>query len=240
MRREGSRVSCGLLRQVGFFRRSDGFDLPTQDGDDRVADHVGECLIVPGRKPRAGDDDLDVAASDDDAAAESDVPRFERIWLVPDGLVAVEACAETDAGLGLGEVVVPLLPGRRLSEVVLGEENPTRTSTGILDADDDSQRRTRGSRGREVRLDRRCDQTDRLQGNLSGKNSHDRLPFQPFYPAGRDLVVGPLAELAVVFHRIPELCRDDSRCRIFPSGIGFHQNQNRHVAPEICPDLGGG
>ena len=171
-----------LLRQVGFVRRSDGFDLPTQDSDDRVSDHVREHLIIPGRKPRAGDDDFDVAGADDDAAAESDVPRFERIWLVPDGLVAVEACAETDAGLGLGEVVVPLLPGRRLSEVVLGEENPTRTSTGILDADDDSQRRTRGSRGLEVRFDRRGDQADRLQGDLSGKDRHDVFLFSPFIP----------------------------------------------------------
>lgn len=76
-----------------------------------MSDHVREHLIIPGRKPRAGDDDFDVAGADDDAAAESDVPRFERIWLVPDGLVAVEASAETDAGLGLGEVVVTLLPG---------------------------------------------------------------------------------------------------------------------------------
>ncbi len=125
MRREGSRVSCGLLRQVGFFRRSDGFDLPTQDSDDRVSDHVREHLIIPGRKPRAGDDDFDVAGADDDAAAESDVPRFERIWLVANGLIAVEASAETDPCLGLGEVVVPLLPGLQISEVVLSEENLT-------------------------------------------------------------------------------------------------------------------
>lgn len=172
-----------LLRQVGFVRRSDGFDLPTQDGDDRVADHVRGSLHHPGRKGRTGDDDFDVAGADDDSAAESDVPRLRRTgsFLTASSLLR-PVRRQGIAGFGLGEVVVPLLPGRRLSEVVLGEENPTRTSTGILDADDDSQRRTRGSRGLEVRFDRRGDQADRLQGDLSGKDRHDVFLFSPFIP----------------------------------------------------------
>lgn len=76
-----------------------------------MPDHVREHFIVPGRKSRARDDDLDVAASDDDAAPVGDVARVERKWLIADSLVAVQAGPKTDAGLGLGEVVVTLLPG---------------------------------------------------------------------------------------------------------------------------------